>query len=638
MTERVQFTEINNTNFVRPNIIPLSSVLFGDFKKGQAFTPILIKDGDELLSTFGEPVKNVSQRAFFNATDYLKYVSPLLVVRTLKESTARNSSLFVYQSNDLDVSTITNTTGDTWRYTFNGTPDLSTVNVGEKIITLNATNVANDGTFIITAVNDTSDYIEIINSSGIAEATDSPCTAVLSLDITGNTTTYVSKINDTDSLSITETASSSIRQAIFYALAPSVVDNGYNITLSSNNTAVIPSLNKTTSEVFNGITLATNERYFIVSSSTTVLYKTIVSLDENGVDENGTNIFIDDILGKSPVIRSKSITNTAGLAEVGDFIDGTLGWGFSEPMDANADAVSVLEELGNKDKYNPMIVLVDDQFSGTHDLRPNLITFATDRQDVTAIITPDISEAMLLNTTHTPAELQAEISAKLAIISSGCTNLSYAAAFYNDKRKFDKFNKIEFIGSMVGEVAGKIMSVITDRLKGYGKAVAGYTEGQLYTDDDIVKKWNADDRTVLAKNRVNPIIKMPKYTNFPMTFDYLTMINEDSVLNKLSVRFTLNAVKKDVRPLGYKYLIFDKNRESNNTSFNEDVVNIMDRHLKTGAITDYVVKNKTNDDDLDENTSRWLIGMKFPGLIRIVYITMVSVGQSVDMDERIGQI
>ena len=79
-----------------------------------------------------------------------------------------------FESTTLDVDTITNTAGDTWRYTMNGTPDLSGVSVGDYIKVSNSTNSANDGYFAVTAVDDGSDYIEVTNASGVAEATDSP--------------------------------------------------------------------------------------------------------------------------------------------------------------------------------------------------------------------------------------------------------------------------------------------------------------------------------------------------------------------------------------------------------------------------------------------------------------------------------
>lgn len=78
----------------------------------------------------------------------------------------------------LDVDTIAWQSGNTVRYTFNGTPDLSGVEVDDKYVATSSTNSSNDGCFNITAVNDGSDYIEVYNpdrgDGTDDEATDSP--------------------------------------------------------------------------------------------------------------------------------------------------------------------------------------------------------------------------------------------------------------------------------------------------------------------------------------------------------------------------------------------------------------------------------------------------------------------------------
>lgn len=66
---------------------------------------------------------------------------------------------------DLDVNNITWQSGNTIRYTFSGSPDLSSVTVGDLLIPSGASFAANNGAFTITAVNNGSDYIEVTNLS-----------------------------------------------------------------------------------------------------------------------------------------------------------------------------------------------------------------------------------------------------------------------------------------------------------------------------------------------------------------------------------------------------------------------------------------------------------------------------------------
>jgi len=62
-----------------------------------------------------------------------------------------------------DIDTITWQSGNTIRYTFNGSPDLSAIAADDYFVTSGNTNSSNDGVFVISDVNDGSDYIEITN-------------------------------------------------------------------------------------------------------------------------------------------------------------------------------------------------------------------------------------------------------------------------------------------------------------------------------------------------------------------------------------------------------------------------------------------------------------------------------------------
>jgi hypothetical protein len=83
----------------------------------------------------------------------------------------------------LDVDTITWQSGNTIRYTFNGTPDLSGVSTFDVLVVTSATNAVNDGTFFITAINDGSDYVDVTNpdrtNADDDEASDSPAVGAI---------------------------------------------------------------------------------------------------------------------------------------------------------------------------------------------------------------------------------------------------------------------------------------------------------------------------------------------------------------------------------------------------------------------------------------------------------------------------
>lgn len=74
------------------------------------------------------------------------------------------------QVRDLVVSTITNPAGDTFRYNLSGSPDLSDIYAGGMIEFTGTEDENNSGRFIVTAVSDGSDYIEVSNENGVVQA------------------------------------------------------------------------------------------------------------------------------------------------------------------------------------------------------------------------------------------------------------------------------------------------------------------------------------------------------------------------------------------------------------------------------------------------------------------------------------
>lgn len=70
-----------------------------------------------------------------------------------------------------DINTIAWQSGNTVRITFNGSPDLSAVAANDYFITSGNANTSNDGTFVITAVDNTTKYFDITNNER-SDATD----------------------------------------------------------------------------------------------------------------------------------------------------------------------------------------------------------------------------------------------------------------------------------------------------------------------------------------------------------------------------------------------------------------------------------------------------------------------------------
>jgi hypothetical protein len=83
----------------------------------------------------------------------------------------------------LNVDAVAFQSGNTIRYTFSATPDLSSVVVNNTLSVSGSTNSINDGLFYITTINDGSDYVDVLNfnrDSSTGNETSSPATGIIS--------------------------------------------------------------------------------------------------------------------------------------------------------------------------------------------------------------------------------------------------------------------------------------------------------------------------------------------------------------------------------------------------------------------------------------------------------------------------
>lgn len=76
----------------------------------------------------------------------------------------------------LEIASIAWQSGNTVRYNFSGTPDLSVYTVGDYVYFSGNANAENNGSFAITAINNGSDYFEITNSAISSAAKDEAST------------------------------------------------------------------------------------------------------------------------------------------------------------------------------------------------------------------------------------------------------------------------------------------------------------------------------------------------------------------------------------------------------------------------------------------------------------------------------
>jgi len=139
--------------------------------------PIGFRSADVGTYLFKDETGNYTYEQSGILSPALDYVD---VTATAPDETVGNIYLLDDGSATLVVSAINWQSATTVRYTFSGTPNLSSYSTSNNILySYDAVNSAHNGRFVITAINDGSDYIEVTNSlvtsSDLDETTSASC-------------------------------------------------------------------------------------------------------------------------------------------------------------------------------------------------------------------------------------------------------------------------------------------------------------------------------------------------------------------------------------------------------------------------------------------------------------------------------
>ena len=213
----------------------------------------------------------------------------------------------------LDVDTIIFQSGTTVRITFNGSPDLSGLVVNDHARIRLSANASNNGTFIITAIDDGSDFIEITNPERTDdtddEASDSPATT---------TTTH----RDFDAVGDTDWVKYFAGEDKWFGITPNVGVSTYNET-----TGIIETFGGTDWAEPSGVDLAslhigsTNFSTYAAMKSAAVVGDIMVipegqDLDINDIAKDGVRIHLDgEINYTGGGTAGKAVVDTTGFTK-----------------------------------------------------------------------------------------------------------------------------------------------------------------------------------------------------------------------------------------------------------------------------------------------------------------------------------
>jgi hypothetical protein len=135
-------------------------------------------------------------------------------------------------------------------------------------------------------------------------------------------------------------------------------------------------------------------------------------------------------------------------------------------------------------------------------------------------------------------------------------------------------------------------------------APAGYNRGTLGNVTDFGIRLNKEQTDSLYVARINPLLS--KQGVGPVVWGQKTLLNKDSLLNRVNVRRLLIAIRRDVRSVATRFL-FEPARASTLSAFNAAVQPIMARYQAAGGVEKYKVvidATTTTQADLDNKTLR----------------------------------
>jgi hypothetical protein len=282
-----------------------------------------------------------------------------------------------------------------------------------------------------------------------------------------------------------------------------------------------------------------------------------VSTNKNAFDENGSKLFVEDVINnKSNIIRAKlsdnalnsEFTTTLPIALSGGYV-GDLETFFEVIEDADragGEPVSLTGELLTAcDMYREQDIDIDVIIEGDNTLvaKKALAQLAEDLNGE-AIAVLDVPYEY-----QTPIQMLEWVSEDLLL------NTSYAALYHNRSKIYDKYNGIYRWVANSGAVAGIYAWVDKNYYPWY--APAGMNRATLNEILDIREKFRIPQRDILYANRINPIAII---RNAVTVYGQKTLLDKDSYLNRVNVRRLLAFLKRKCRRLAEQY-VFEFNDE-----------------------------------------------------------------------------
>lgn len=284
--------------------------------------------------------------------------------------------------------------------------------------------------------------------------------------------------------------------------------------------------------------LGTDELAVVIFDSGSPVESYIVSTKPDGVDIDGNNIFIDNVINENSEYMyfvSKDEASFPNLVQQAKLSGGL----YTEPSQAHLE--EAYNSFENASDFDVSIIIANETINQT------CIDISNQRKDCITIA--GVPRSVVVGSS-TPIEDMVQYLMETINIES-----SYGAVYGNYIQIFDQYNsKYRWI-NIAGAVAGS--QVRTNSTRDAWWANAGMERGQLGDVIKIAYNPNETERGILYRNKINPIVSFPGQGNC-IIWGQKTLLSRKSAFDRINVRQLFLVVEKAINK-ALKYFVFELN-------------------------------------------------------------------------------
>jgi len=352
-------------------------------------------------------------------------------------------------------------------------------------------------------------------------------------------------------------------------------------------------------------------------------------------DDGSSNYYVDVVNARSEYVRWLSLP--AGLTDAGDTIantttyttvnaaiDSSLTGGTDDNLPSPGELNTALQLLADVNTVDVNLVFGYPDVNGSADMAGNLITFANNRKDCMAFVSPPIEDSK--DITNPGQEVTGWVE--------GLASTSYASVDSSAVYVYDKYNDVyRWIGA-AGHIAG--LCANTDNVADAWFSPAGVNRGQLLGITKLAWNPNKAERDDLYKKRCNPLVSLPGQGT--ILFGDKTLLKRPSAFDRINVRRLFIVLEKAISTAAEGQL-FEFNDEFTRAQFRNLVEPFLRDVKGRRGLTDFaVVCDTTNNTSqvIDANSFVADIFIKPARSINFINLNFVATRTGVDFSEISG--